>query len=52
VALALTAGAAILGTALTAVSERVADGCPSRSASARFLLTLGLVVDLLRKPKS
>ena len=51
-ALALTAGAAILGTALTAVSEKVAGWVPVAFGVSAFLLTLGLVVDLLRKPKS
>jgi ubiquinone biosynthesis protein len=51
-ALALTAGAAILGTALTAVSEKVAGWVPVAFGISAFLLTLGLVVDLLRKPKS
>ena len=49
-ALALTAGAAILGTALTAVSEKVASWVPVAFGISAFLLTLALVVDLLRKP--
>jgi ubiquinone biosynthesis protein len=49
-ALALTAGAAILGTALTAVSEKVASWVPVAFGVSAFLLTLALVVDLLRKP--
>ncbi|HEX9300528.1 MAG TPA: AarF/UbiB family protein [Actinomycetota bacterium] len=48
-ALALTAGAAILGTALTAVSEKVAAWVPVAFGISAFLLTLALVVDLLRK---
>jgi type IV secretory pathway TrbD component len=49
-ALALTAGAAILGTALTAVSEKVAAWVPMAFGVGAFLLTLALIVDLLRKP--
>jgi len=48
-ALALTAGAAILGTALTAVSEKVAGWVPVAFGIVAFFLTLGLVVDLLRR---
>ena len=47
-ALALTAGAAILGTALTAVSEKVAAWVPVAFGVGAFVLTLGLVADLLR----
>ncbi len=49
-ALALTAGAAILGTALTAVSEKVAAWVPMAFGVGAFLLTLALIIDLLRKP--
>jgi ubiquinone biosynthesis protein len=48
-ALALTAGAAILGTALTAVSDKVASWVPVAFGVAAFVLTLGLVVDLARR---
>jgi ubiquinone biosynthesis protein len=48
-ALALTAGAAILGTALTAVSDKVAGWVPIAFGIAALFLTLGLVVDLLRR---
>jgi ubiquinone biosynthesis protein len=48
-ALALTAGAAILGTALTAISERVPTWLPVTFGVGALLLTLGLVVDLIRR---
>jgi predicted unusual protein kinase regulating ubiquinone biosynthesis (AarF/ABC1/UbiB family) len=48
-ALALTAGAAILGTALTAVSDKVASWVPLGFAVLALVLTLGLVVDLVRR---
>jgi len=48
-ALALTAGAAILGTALTAVSDKVASWVPLAFGLLAFVLTLGLVVDLARR---
>jgi predicted unusual protein kinase regulating ubiquinone biosynthesis (AarF/ABC1/UbiB family)/nucleotide-binding universal stress UspA family protein len=48
-ALSLTAGAAILGTALTAVSERVAGWVPVAFGLGAGVLTLGLMIDLLRK---
>jgi ubiquinone biosynthesis protein len=48
-ALALTAGAAILGTALTAVSERVPAWLPVAFGIGAGLLTLGLVIDLVRR---
>src|SRR3970282_329683 len=41
-AIALTAGAAILGTALTAVSESVANWVPLAFGAAAAVLTLGL----------
>ena len=47
--LALTAGAAILGTALTAISERVPAWLPVTFGVGALLLTLGLVVDLIRR---
>jgi ubiquinone biosynthesis protein len=50
-ALALTAGAAILGTALTAVSERVPAWLPVAFGVAAGLLTLGLVIDLARRQR-
>jgi ubiquinone biosynthesis protein len=48
-ALALTAGAAMLGTALTAVSDKVTWWLPVAFGVAAFVLTVGLVVDLARK---
>ncbi|MET0800153.1 MAG: AarF/UbiB family protein [Actinomycetota bacterium] len=48
-ALALTAGAAILGTALTAVSERVPGWLPVAFGVCAALLTMTLVVDLIRR---
>jgi len=48
-ALALTAGAAILGTALTAVSTNVAHWLPLGFGVIAFGLTIGLVIDLLRR---
>jgi ubiquinone biosynthesis protein len=48
-ALALTAGAAMLGTALTAVSDKVTWWLPVAFGAAAFVLTVGLVVDLARK---
>jgi len=48
-ALSLTAGAAILGTALTAVSERVANWLPVAFGIGAGALTLALLFDLIRK---
>ena len=48
-ALSLTAGAAILGTALTAVSDRVSGWVPIAFAIAAGGLTLSLLVDLVRR---
>jgi ubiquinone biosynthesis protein len=48
-ALSLTAGAAILGTALTAVSDRVASWVPLAFGAAAAALTLSLLIDLVRK---
>jgi predicted unusual protein kinase regulating ubiquinone biosynthesis (AarF/ABC1/UbiB family)/nucleotide-binding universal stress UspA family protein len=48
-ALSLTAGAAILGTALTAVSDRVASWVPVAFGVAAAALTFGLLFDLVRK---
>ncbi len=48
-ALSLTAGAAILGTSLTAVSGRVADWVPAAFGVVAFALTSALLVDLFRK---
>jgi len=48
-ALALTAGAAMLGTALTAVSDKVASWVPVAFGVIAFVLTLGLIVDLVRR---
>jgi predicted unusual protein kinase regulating ubiquinone biosynthesis (AarF/ABC1/UbiB family)/nucleotide-binding universal stress UspA family protein len=48
-ALGLTAGAAILGTGLTALSTRVAGWVPAAFAAVAAVLTLGLLVDLVRR---
>jgi hypothetical protein len=48
-ALSLTAGAATLATALTAVSERVAGWVPVAFGVVAGALMFALVVDLLRK---
>jgi len=48
-AISLTAGAAILGTSLTAVSNRVADWVPAAFGAVAFVLTMALLVDLFRK---
>ncbi|CAN5727085.1 hypothetical protein BH18ACT17_BH18ACT17_00010 [soil metagenome] len=48
-ALALTSGAAILGTALTAISERVPTWLQVTFGAAAGVLTLGLLVDLVRR---
>ena len=48
-ALSLTAGAAILGTALTAVSDRVSGWVPLAFGAAAIALTLGLLFDLVRR---
>jgi ubiquinone biosynthesis protein len=48
-ALALTAGAAMLGTALTAVSDRVESWVPVAFGAVAFVLTLALIVDLARR---
>jgi len=48
-ALSLTAGAAILGTALTAVSERVPGWVPVSFGAGAGALTLAMLVDLIRK---
>jgi predicted unusual protein kinase regulating ubiquinone biosynthesis (AarF/ABC1/UbiB family) len=48
-ALSLTAGAAILGTALTAVSSNVANWVPPAFGAAAGLLTIGLLWDLIRR---
>ena len=48
-ALSLTAGAAILGTALTAVSERVVAIVPIAFGIMGGALTLALLIDLIRK---
>jgi ubiquinone biosynthesis protein len=48
-ALSLTAGAAILGTALTAVSDNVAAWLPVGFGVIAFGLTIALVVDLVRR---
>jgi predicted unusual protein kinase regulating ubiquinone biosynthesis (AarF/ABC1/UbiB family) len=48
-ALSLTAGAAILGTALTAVSDRVASWLPVAFGIGAGVLTLALLIDLVRR---
>jgi len=48
-ALSLTAGAAILGTALTAVSDRVANWLPVAFGIGAGALTIALLFDLVRK---
>jgi predicted unusual protein kinase regulating ubiquinone biosynthesis (AarF/ABC1/UbiB family) len=48
-ALSLTAGAAILGTALTAVSSNVASWVPPAFGAAAGVLTIGLLWDLVRR---
>lgn len=48
-ALALTAGASLLGAGLTAMSDRVATWVPVTFGVVGGLLTLGLIVDLLRR---
>ncbi len=48
-ALSLTAGAAILGTALTAVSDRVANWLPVAFGIGAGILTLALLIDLVRR---
>jgi hypothetical protein len=50
-ALALTAGAAILGTALTAISESVPGWLPVTFGVGALMLTLGLVIDLARRQR-
>ncbi len=48
-ALGLTAGAAILATGLTATSTRVAGWVPAAFAVVAGLLTIGLLIDLIRR---
>ena len=48
-ALGLTAGAAILATSLSALSTRVAGWVPAVFGVLAALLTLGLIVDLIRR---
>jgi predicted unusual protein kinase regulating ubiquinone biosynthesis (AarF/ABC1/UbiB family)/nucleotide-binding universal stress UspA family protein len=48
-ALGLTAGAAILATSLSALSSRVAGWVPATFGALAGLLTLGLIVDLIRR---
>ena len=48
-AISLTAGAAILGTSLTAVSNRVSNWVPWVFGGVAFVLTMALLVDLFRK---
>ncbi|HEY7400639.1 MAG TPA: AarF/UbiB family protein [Actinomycetota bacterium] len=48
-ALGLTAGAAILATSLTALSERVAGWVPVTFGAAAAVLTVALVADLVRR---
>ncbi len=48
-ALALTAGASLLGAGLTAMSDRVATWVPVTFGIVGGVLTLGLIADLLRR---
>jgi predicted unusual protein kinase regulating ubiquinone biosynthesis (AarF/ABC1/UbiB family)/nucleotide-binding universal stress UspA family protein len=48
-ALGLTAGAAILATSLSAISTRVAGWVPAAFGVLAALLTLGLLIDLIRR---
>lgn len=48
-ALGLTAGAAILATSLSALSARVAGWVPATFGALAGVLTLGLIVDLIRR---
>jgi ubiquinone biosynthesis protein len=48
-ALAIASGSAIVGSAITAGSERVAGWVPATLGGVAGALTLGLVVDLLRR---
>lgn len=48
-ALGLTAGAAVLATGLTVAAERVSDWIPVGFGALAGLLTVGLIVDLLRR---
>ncbi len=48
-ALGLTAGAAVLATGLTVAAERVSDWIPLGFGALAGLLTVGLIVDLLRR---
>ncbi len=49
--LGITAGAALLGAAMTASSERVAAWVPQSLGALGAALTLGLLVDLVRRGK-
>jgi len=48
-ALGLTAGAAVLATGLTVAAERVSDWIPVGFGALAGVLTVGLIVDLLRR---
>jgi predicted unusual protein kinase regulating ubiquinone biosynthesis (AarF/ABC1/UbiB family) len=48
-ALGFTAGAALLGTGLTLLSDRVAGWVPAAFGGVAAVLTLGLLVDLFRR---
>jgi predicted unusual protein kinase regulating ubiquinone biosynthesis (AarF/ABC1/UbiB family)/nucleotide-binding universal stress UspA family protein len=50
-ALGLTAGAAVLASGLTAISERVPSWVPVAFGAAGGLLTLGMLFDILRRKK-
>jgi ubiquinone biosynthesis protein len=49
IALGFTAGAALVGTAITAAADDVAGWVPASLGSVAALLTAGVVVDLLRR---
>jgi ubiquinone biosynthesis protein len=49
--LGITAGASLLGSAITASSDRVAAWVPTSLGLLGGLLTLGLLVDLVRRGK-
>ena len=50
-AVGIVAGAAILGTAVTAVSGKVSWWVPASLGAVGAIFTLGLFVDLIRRPK-
>jgi ubiquinone biosynthesis protein len=50
-AIALVAGAALLGTAITAVSGKVQWWLPTTLGAVGAVFTVGLLIDLIRRPK-